>query len=91
MNTKLHALTDANGRPISLFMTAGQVSGYAGAAAILDSLPRAQWLLGDRAMTLIGSGTAFRPRALRLASLAANPTSHNDREAKVGASSDLPG
>ena len=48
MNTKLHAVTDVNGRPISLFMTAGQVSDYIGAAALLDSLPRAQWLLGDR-------------------------------------------
>lgn len=48
MNTKLHALTDANGRPISLFMTAGQVSDYTGAAAMLDGLPRARWLLGDR-------------------------------------------
>ena len=36
MNTKLHAVTDANGRPISLFMTAGQVSDYTGAAALLD-------------------------------------------------------
>src|SRR3546814_3485949 len=33
MNTKLHAVTDANGRPISFFMTAGQVSDYTGAAA----------------------------------------------------------
>lgn len=48
MNTKLHAVTDANGRPISLFMTAGQVSDYTGAATMLDSLPRARWLLGDR-------------------------------------------
>ncbi|HCW49151.1 IS5 family transposase [Brevundimonas naejangsanensis] len=48
MNTKLHAVTDASGRPISLFMTAGQVSDYTGAAALLDSLPKAQWLLGDR-------------------------------------------
>lgn len=30
-------------------MTAGQVSDYTGAAALLDSLPRAQWLLVDRA------------------------------------------
>ena len=43
MNTKLHAVTDANGRPISFFMTADQVSDYTGAAAMLDSLPRAQW------------------------------------------------
>ena len=48
MNTKLHAVTDANGRPISFFMTAGQVSDYTGAAALLDGLPKAQWLLGDR-------------------------------------------
>ncbi len=48
MNTKLHAITDANGRPLSFFMTAGQISDYTGAAALLDDLPKAQWLLGDR-------------------------------------------
>jgi len=48
MNTKLHALTDARGRPISFFMTAGQVSDYTGAEALLDGLPKADWLLGDR-------------------------------------------
>lgn len=48
MNTKLHAVTDAMGRPISFFMTAGQVSDYTGAAALLDGLPKADWLLGDR-------------------------------------------
>lgn len=42
MNTRLHAVTDVNRRPISLFMTAGQNSDYAGAAAMLDSLPRVQ-------------------------------------------------
>jgi transposase len=48
MDTKLHAVTDANGRPLSFFMTGGQVSDYIGAAALLDELPKAQWLLGDR-------------------------------------------
>jgi transposase len=48
MNTKLHAVTDAIGRPMSFFMTAGQVSDYTGAAAFLNSLLKAQWLLGDR-------------------------------------------
>jgi transposase len=48
MNTKLHAITDANGRPLSFFMTAGQISDYTGAAALLDDLPKAKWLLGDR-------------------------------------------
>lgn len=48
MNTKLHAVTDANGRPISCFITAGQVSDYTGAAALLDEVLKAKWLLADR-------------------------------------------
>ena len=36
------------GRPISFFMTAGQVSDCTGAAASLDGLPKADRLLGDR-------------------------------------------
>lgn len=37
-----------NGRPIRFFMTAGQVGDYTGAVALLDSLPKAQWMLTDR-------------------------------------------
>ena len=48
MNTKLHAVTDADGRPLSFFMKAGQVSDYTDAAALLDDLPKAQWMLADR-------------------------------------------
>ena len=48
MNTKLHAVADARGRPIGFFMSAGQVSDYTGAAALLGSLPKAGWLLADR-------------------------------------------
>ncbi|GBR27342.1 hypothetical protein GCM10010937_08520 [Gluconobacter japonicus] len=48
MNTKLHAVTDQHGRPLSFFMTAGQISDYTGAAALLDSLSMAQWMLADR-------------------------------------------
>ena len=41
--------TDANGRPLDFFMmTAGQISDYIGAAALLDELPGAQWLFADR-------------------------------------------
>ncbi len=45
---KLHAVTDAKGRPICFFMSAGQVSDHAGAAALLDSLPQADWFLANR-------------------------------------------
>ncbi len=48
MNTKLHAICDSQGRPIDLFVTAGQVSDYTGARALLGSLPKVEWLLGDR-------------------------------------------
>jgi transposase len=48
MNTKLHAVTDAIGRPVTFFMSAGQVSDYTGAAALLRSLPEADWLIADR-------------------------------------------
>ena len=48
MNTKLHAVTDAKGRPIRFFISAGPVSDYTGAAALLDSLPKADWFLADR-------------------------------------------
>jgi transposase len=48
MNTKLHAITDTSGRPIRFFITAGQVSDYTGAAALMNGLPEAEWLLADR-------------------------------------------
>lgn len=44
----LHAVTDQNGRPLDFFMTAGQISDYTGAAALLDGLPPAEWMLADR-------------------------------------------
>ena len=64
MNTKLHAVTDTSGRPIRLFITAGQVSDYTGAAALMNNLPEADWLLADRGYdadwfreTLVDKGT----------------------------------
>ena len=47
MNTKLHAICDSQGRPIDLFVTAGQVSDYIGARALLGGLPNVKWLPGD--------------------------------------------
>jgi len=56
MNTKLHAICDSQGRPLNLFVTAGQVSDYIGARALLGSLPNVDWLLGDRGYDATGSG-----------------------------------
>jgi transposase len=38
----------ADGRPIRFFMTAGEDSDYTGGGALLDSLPKVEWLLPDR-------------------------------------------
>ena len=64
MNTKLHAVTDTSGRPVRLFITAGQVSDYTGSAALMNGLPQAEWLLADRGYdadwfreTLVDKGT----------------------------------
>jgi hypothetical protein len=48
MNTKSLVVADAKGRPIGFLMSAVQVSDYTGAAALLGSLPKAGFLLGDR-------------------------------------------
>lgn len=37
-----------NGRPLNFFMTAGRIGDYTDAAALLDSLLPAEWMLADR-------------------------------------------
>lgn len=73
MNTKLHAVTDANGRPLSFFITAGQISDYTGAAALLDDLPKAQWMLADRGYDAEWFRDALEQRASSPVFRAANP------------------
>lgn len=48
MNTKVNAVTDTEAHPVRFFTTAGQVNDYTGAAALLGSLPPADWLLANR-------------------------------------------
>ena len=48
MNSKLHTVTDALGRPVRMFLSAGQTSDYIGARALLNQLPKAKHLLADR-------------------------------------------
>ncbi len=48
MNTKLHAICDSQGRPLNLFVTAGQVSDYIGARALVSGIPKVDRLLRDR-------------------------------------------
>ncbi len=48
MNSKLHAVTDALGRPLRMFLTAGQRSDYIGARVLLADLPPAKHMLTNR-------------------------------------------
>lgn len=48
LNSKLHVLADAKGRPIRMFLSAGQTSDHIGARAPLASIPQAATLLVDR-------------------------------------------
>ena len=48
MTSKLRAVCDSEGRPRALFPTAGQVSDFIGARALLSTLPPAKALVGDR-------------------------------------------
>ena len=48
LNSKLHAGCDEHARPVLLHLTAGQVSDYKGAAALVGDFPPAGHLLADR-------------------------------------------
>jgi transposase len=48
LNSKLHAVCDGEGRPLVMLLSEGQMSDYKGAALMLDALPPAKTLLGDR-------------------------------------------
>lgn len=66
LNTKLHAVADAKGRPLKFFMTAGQVSDYIGAAALLRDLPKAEWLLADRGYDADWYREALKDKGIRV-------------------------
>ncbi|HBB85270.1 MAG TPA: IS5 family transposase [Sulfitobacter sp.] len=65
MNTKLHAICDSEGRPLNLFVTAGQVSDYIGARALLGSLPDVDWLLGARGYDAEWFREALKDKGIR--------------------------
>ncbi|WRH61582.1 MAG: IS5 family transposase [Fuscovulum sp.] len=55
----------AKGRPLRFFMTAGQVSDYTGAAALLGSLPAAEWLIADRGYDADWFRDALKDKGIR--------------------------
>ncbi len=48
LNSKLHAVTDGDGKPLIMLLTEGQMSDHKGARIMLPKLPKAKSLTGDR-------------------------------------------
>ncbi len=48
MNTKLHTLCEGQGRPVRMNLNEGQSSDFKGADVLLENLPNAKTLIGDR-------------------------------------------
>jgi hypothetical protein len=48
LTSKIHALVDAEGRPIELRLTGGQVHDACEAEALIDAMPEGATLLGDK-------------------------------------------
>ena len=48
LTSKLHALVDADGRPVSLRLTGGQVHDACEAEALIEAIPEDATLLGDK-------------------------------------------
>lgn len=65
MNTKQHAVCDRECRSVSFFITAGQVSVYKGAVALLGGLPNAKCLLGDRGYAADWFREALKDKGIR--------------------------
>lgn len=65
MNTTLHAVADAKGWPIGVFMSARHVSDDTGAAALLDGLPKAGVLLADRSHDADGFRGALKDEKMK--------------------------
>ena len=66
MDSLLHTICDSQGRPLNLFVTAGQVSDYIGARALVSSLPKVDWLLGDRGYDADWFREALQDKGIRL-------------------------
>jgi transposase len=83
LNSKLHAICDAQGRPLVLLLSEGQMSDYKGAALMLDAAPRARQLIGDRgydadwfrsALAARGTAACIPSKANRIIAIPHDPT-----------------
>lgn len=82
LTTKLHALVDADGRPVRLRLTSGQVHDAREAEALIEAIPEGATLLGDKGYdsTTIREAAAAR-------NIWANIPNRSNRKQRFGFSS----
>jgi len=88
LNSKLHAVCDGQGRPLVMLLSEGQMSDYKGAALMIDALPKAKAMLGDRgydadwfraALVARGIEPCIPPRARRKVQIDYDKTLYRQR------------
>jgi transposase len=82
LTTKLHALVDADGSPVGLRLTGGQVHAACEAEALIDAVPDRATLLGDKGY----DSTAIR-EAAAVRNIWANIPNRSNRKQRFGFSS----
>ena len=65
-NSKLPAVRDDRGRPLVMLLSESQMSDYKGAALMIDALPKARAILGDRGYDADWFREALAKRGLTL-------------------------
>lgn len=60
--SKIHALVDADGHPVALRLTGGQVHDNHEAEALLEAMPQGATLLGDTDTTATPRATTSAPK-----------------------------
>lgn len=76
LTSKIHALVDSDGRPVTLRLTSGQVHNSQEAEALLDAMPEGATLLADKGY----HSNAIREAAARKNVWANNPSRSNRKQ-----------
>ena len=81
LNSKLHMVSDGRGRPLTFFLSPGQMSDAKGALVLLAELPPAKRVLGDKGYDADWLRNELKARGLRVCIPARSnrrcPATHN--------------
>ncbi|WP_148210522.1 transposase [Beijerinckia indica] len=64
LNSKLHVVCDETGRPRRMVLTEGQMSDHKGAGLLIETLPSAKTLIGDRGYDSNWFGQALEAKGI---------------------------